>query len=391
MTAPKRVAIIGGGPSGSALATFCARAGHQVTVFERHMPAVPVVGESLLPFGNRVLDLLGMSTEGFVEKSGALFVRGEQAVRYDFEESQRPLYTRAHQVERSVFDQRLREVAQHSGVTFCHQEVSSPPPGFDWVVDATGRRRVLGRRWTTYAGHPQLKNAAVARHYLGVRRPEGAAAGDITIFSFDGGWFWLIPLRGDLTSVGLVTTPSRRGLKFDEAVGQCDALGELLRDATSTGDLSGHRDFTEYAERFCGPGWALVGDAALFLDPVFSSGVLFALEGAERLARVIDGRLSPEEYEREMRAAASLIEPLILGFYSGDFFDLGFVSAEHQEPALRKGVVSLLAGDVFDGAPRMAQVVSRRLADLAFRIRRSNAEATLASAAKGSTGTADAP
>ena len=102
--------------------------------------------------------------------------------------------------------------------------------------------------------------------------------------------------------------------------------------------------------------------------------MLFALEGAERLARVIEGSLSASDYEAQMRAAAALIEPLILGFYSGDFFDLSFVKACRQEVALRQGVVSLLSGDVFESAPRMAKVVSRRLPELAARLRRDRAE-----------------
>lgn len=370
MSTRKRVAIVGGGPAGSALGAFCARAGHVVTLFEREVPAAPCVGESLLPFGNRVLEKLGVPMDGFVRKTGAVFCARGQRIRYDFCDAERPLFTAAHQVERALFDERLRAIARAAGVSFCHEEVKASPRGFDWVVDATGRRRVLGRQLTTYSGHPTLRNAAVARHFVGKMHPPGAEQGDITIYSLDGAWFWVIPLGESLTSVGLVTTPKRKGLKWEQALSECSELSEVLQGVEEAGSLSGHRDFTEYAASFCGEGWALVGDAALFLDPVFSSGVLFALEGAERLARVIDGDLSPSAYEAQMRAAAALIEPLILGFYSGDFFDLGFVDARRQEAALRRGVVSLLSGDVFEGTPRMARVVSRRLPDLAFRVRR---------------------
>lgn len=369
----KRVAIVGGGPAGSALGAFCARAGHSVTLFEKQVPAAPCVGESLLPFGNRVLQELGVSMDGFVQKTGAVFSLGGERIRYDFCDSERPLFTTAHQVERAVFDERIRGAARAAGVRFCQDEVKRAPSGYDWVVDATGRRRVLGRHFTTYSGHPTLRNAAVARHFASKLHPPAALPGDITIYSTDGAWFWVIPLGESLTSVGLVTTPARKGLKWQQALSECDELARLLKGAPEVGSLSGHRDFTEYAASFCGNGWALVGDAALFLDPVFSSGVLFALEGAERLARVIDGVLSIDAYEAQMRAAAALIEPLIVGFYSGDFFDLGFVDASRQEAALRRGMVSLLSGDVFDGAPRMARVVSRRLPDLAFRVRKDRA------------------
>lgn len=375
MAAAKRVAIVGGGPAGSALGAFCARRGHSVTVFEKEMPAAPSVGESLLPFGNRVLRELGVSMDGFVPKNGAVFCARGERVRYDFKDAERPHFATAHQVERATFDERLRDVAIEAGARFRQQELKEAPTGFDWVVDATGRRRVLGRHFTTYTGHPTLRNAAVARHFYGKIAPPGAQLGDITIYKLSEAWFWVIPLRENLTSVGLVTTKERRGLKWDEALCECEELRALLSQVDEGSSLSGHRDFTEYASTFCGEGWALVGDAALFLDPVFSSGVLFALEGAERLARVVDGTLSPADYEAQMRAAAKLVEPLILGFYSGDFFDLSFVEESRQDPALRQGVVSLLSGDVFDGAPRMARVVSRRLSDLAFRVRRESVEA----------------
>jgi FADH2 O2-dependent halogenase len=223
----------------------------------------------------------------------------------------------------------------------------------------------LGRHFTGYSGHPSLRNSARAAHVKAALNPEGTEPGDITIYALSGAWFWVIPLGESLTSVGLVATPERRGLKWEEALQECPELAGLLESAPAVGPLSGYQDFTEYAHQFCGDGWALVGDAALFLDPVFSSGVLFALEGSERLSRVIDGELSPAEYESQLRTAAKRIEALIVGFYSGEFFDLGFTKEEEQSVLLRAGMVSLLSGDVFDAEARMAQVVSRRLSEFA--------------------------
>lgn len=373
-TGAKRVAIVGAGPAGSALATFCARSGHHVTLFDSAPPHGVIVGESLLPFGNRVLLKLGITMDGFVEKYGAVFVRNGQRVRYSFEDAERPLYRSAHQVRRAEFDARLRRQAIISGARLVLREIDEPPKGYDWIVDATGRRRVLGRSWTSYSGHACLRNAGRVRHYPSLITPPGSEPGDITIYALCRGWFWVIPLQSERTSVGLVTTPERKGLGWEAALLECPELAELLSHAGDPSPVTGHRDFTEYADAFSGDGWALVGDAALFLDPVFSSGILFALEGAERLARVIDGTLAPVAYETEMRAAAQLIEPLILGFYSGDFFDLSWVDGPQQKPRLRAGIVSLLAGDIFDDAPRMARVVARRLPELALHARRERAE-----------------
>lgn len=374
MNAPRRVAIVGAGPAGTSLAALCARRGHHVTLFEKEPVARPVVGESLLPFGNRVLEILGVDMGGFVRKCGALFVREGQRFRYDFEDAERPIWTTAHQVARADFDARLRKIAEDAGALFRFEELKEAPTGFDWVVDATGRRRTLGRAWTQYSGHPSLRNSARAAHVHAALAPEGAEPGDITIYALADAWFWVIPLGEELTSVGLVVTPRRRGLRWEQALDECPELARLLHGAPPIGPLSGYQDFTEYADQFCGDGWALVGDAALFLDPVFSSGVLFALEGSERLSRVIDGELSPLEYERQVRAAAKRIEALIVGFYSGEFFDLGFTKEEEQAALLRAGMVSLLSGDVFGGEARMAQVISRRLSDFAALARDSRSD-----------------
>ena len=365
----KSICIVGAGPSGSALATLCARAGHRVQLFDQHASTQRVVGESLLPFGNRVLELLGVDMSGFVVKRGAIFTLGDEVLRFDFSHAENPRWTSAHQVDRSVFDERLRTLALEAGAKIDFEKITEAPTGYDWVVDATGRCRQLGRKWTKYRAHPQLKNAAVSYRYEGVVLPDSALEGDIAICRIEGAWFWIIPLSGSLMSVGLVTCPERKGLKWDVAVSECSLVRDALSNASRIEGRRGHRDFTEYADSFVGDGWALVGDTAQFLDPVFSSGVLLALESAERLSRVIDGRLSATDYEGQMRAAGQRIEALILGFYNGDFFDLGFAPPDKKVQAFVQGTVSLLAGDVFEGGSRMARVVSRQLPHLAQKLR----------------------
>ena len=179
----------------------------------------------------------------------------------------------------------------------------------------------------------------------------------------------MIPLNNALSSVGLVISPERKGLKWDDALKECPEAARVLANAEAQGRPMGHQDFTEYATTFSGPGWGLVGDAALFLDPIYSSGMLFALESAEWFSRVINGTLSAGDYERQIRAAAALFEPLIIGFYDEDFHELGFAEKSVQSPQFRSGTVSLLAGNVFDDAPRYAKIVSRRLSDLAAQLR----------------------
>ncbi len=377
-------AVAGAGPAGCALAARLARAGRDVILVEQHEATRPVVGESLLPMGNRVLERLGISMEGFQRKDGAVFVRGDRAVRFPFAEAARVRWDHAHQVPREDFDARLRDCARRAGARFVHARVTGfdlpgalltdrGPIRADRVIDATGRRKLLARATVGIAPHRRLRNAAVACRYRGVRLLPPARPGDITITAFDGGWFWFIPYADGTTSVGLVVQQGA-GLGrplWEAALDRCPEAAERLQGAERLLGPEGLQDFTSYANRFYGRGWALVGDAALFLDPVFSSGVLLALESADRLADVlVEGGDLAEDYERPLRRAASLFEKAILAFYEGDFLEVGLVPAERQDPAIRAGIISLLAGDVFDPAFAPPRRVARRLGALAALVRR---------------------
>jgi len=367
----KTIAIVGGGPSGATLATLCARQGHEVTVFESDPAPRPSVGESLLPYGHRVWNKLGLDLSDTTKKCGAVFYREQRVERIDFAESQACPYKSAFQVDRRVLDPRLRELAQQAGARFVIDNQRTVPSGFDWVVDATGRRRSLGRNWTQYSRHTILRNIAYGSHYEGARLPPGCEVGDIGIVGEDGMWFWVIPLAPHLMSIGVVLTETTRQLSLEEALKRSPIVQECVAGATMIGKPRGFSDFTESAEQFvgqgdfCHEGWALVGDAAFFLDPVFSSGVLFALESADRLCDVICGSKSPAQYQREMLSGAKMMENLVLGFYSGHFLELAFAPREYQSGEIRSGLVGLLAGNLFEHSTKAERMVARRLAGLA--------------------------
>lgn len=366
----KRIAIVGGGPAGAALSILCAKNGHSVTVFEGDLSARPSVGESLLPYGHRIWNKLGLNLGDTVKKSGAVFYRSDRWERIDFSEAEACPYKTAFQVDRRVLDPRLRKLADSVGVQFIVEHQKTVPLGFDWVVDATGRRRSLGRHWTSYDQHPILRNVAYGSHFEGATLPDGCAPGDIAVVGEDDMWFWLIPLAENLISIGVVLTEKTRHLSLEEAIERSPVVGASVSGARMIGKPRGFSDFTEAAQDFCGTadfcneGWALVGDAAFFLDPVFSSGVLFALEGADRLCEVICERKSPNEYQSEMLAAAKMMENLVLGFYSGDFLELVFSPPEYQSKEVRSGIVGLLAGNLFDQASRAERMVARRLSGI---------------------------
>ena len=337
------------------------------------------IGESLLPFGTRVLELMGVSMEGFLRKDGAVFTRGGDSVRFDFAESARPTWGHAWQVPRDDFDARLREralaagarlhvtKARHYSVEDRVLDTDSGPIACQQFVDAGGRRKFLARQLGEVELHPRLRNVALNTQFIGVRTFEPEQRGDITITEIAGptggviGWFWFIPFADGRTSVGLVLVPGH-GLKGDRwaaAVQACPEAAARLDGAERIESIGGVSDFTAYATRFSGPGWALAGDAALFLDPVFSSGVLGALESSWTLGECLRDGGDLQAWERQLRAAMVPMEKSVLAFYDGTFLDVATAPREVQKKRFRKAIISLLAGDLF--AP--GNDASRRMAD----------------------------
>ncbi len=363
------VVVLGGGPSGCAVATVLARAGRDVLIVDRLRAPAAAVGESLLPFGTRVLEEMGVSMEGFQVKRGAVFTRGDDSVRFAFSEAVRPTWPSAWEVRRDVFDQRLRDVARQAGARFHHARAERFEPGVlhtdggqihcELFVDAAGRRKFLARQRGEVEHHPVLRNAAQSAHHADVDHLVPAVRGDITICRFVGGWFWFIPFADETTSVGLVTSPECRlgRNRWAAALARCPQAARRLARARRLSPLSGVENFTSYAARFHGPGWALAGDAALFLDPVFSSGVLLALESAWTLGEVIRDGGDLDFWEAGLRAAVVPMEKAVLAFYDGSFMDVA--CAGYHKPRYRRQITSLLAGDLF--AP--GNEISRRMAD----------------------------
>nr|MBA2321378.1 tryptophan 7-halogenase [Deltaproteobacteria bacterium] len=226
------IAICGGGPSGSALAALLAKAGRDVLVIERNAEPVFSVGESLLPFGNRVLEAIGVRMDGFQRKEGAVFTDGDRTTRVAFAEAARPTWTFAHQVPRADFDGRVRRAAIGAGARFVTATVEAlaPPCAVtdrgivraNRVIDAMGREGRLSKQLGQRRYHPQLRNAARTLWYRDVRSFPPEVPGDIVISCFEGGWFWLIPFADGVTSVGSVTT-KESGIRgdWDAALARC--------------------------------------------------------------------------------------------------------------------------------------------------------------------------
>jgi flavin-dependent dehydrogenase len=192
------------------------------------------------------------------------------------------------------------------------------------------------------------------------------------------GWIWIIPFGEGVASVGVVTTPAStlRGTaeeRLRAGIAAAPDATARLSDAERILPLRGLQDFTASARVFHGPGFALCGDAATFIDPVFSSGVLLGLHGARQLAQALDGG-DLDGWEAGYREGAGVFRKVIDHWYSGDFMTLALAPPERQKTYVRRGIVSLLAGDVFDPERRAARSMADRMPGFAARIRERNAQ-----------------
>ena len=230
------------------------------------------------------------------------------------------------------------------------------------IVDATGQSALIGRKLKITEPEAQLKKASIYTHYSGGRRDEGKDEGATLILHTDNGdsWFWYIPLPDDRVSVGVVgdldyLLQSRKGLDADEIfageLAKCLPMQERLAPARQLFPAKVTKDFSYRADRIAGDGWVLVGDAFGFLDPVYSSGVLLALQSGEMAADTIcaalrDGDTSADrlgafgpEFTRGMEA----VRKLVYAFYTRDFSFARFLKAH---PHCKQGIVDILSGNL---------------------------------------------
>lgn len=374
------IAIVGAGPTGCALGAYLARRGASVTLVEAVESPEGVVGESMLPYSGLVFDELGFDLEGFKVKHGAVFCDRGSAVRFDFSEAEAPRWTHAYQVQREIFDRRWRELARSNGCRFLHAratavdlpgslETSAGTVRARWVVDAGGRGMWLSSRLSLRVGDEKLRNSAVGTRCIHVRQLPPDEDGDITICCIPGGWIWIIPFGGGVASVGVVMSPScpLRGTaeeRFHAAIALSPDATARLSQAERIFPFRGLQDFTATSTRFWGDGFALCGDAATFIDPVFSSGVLLGLHGARQLAAALDGG-DLDAWEREYREGAGVFRGVIDHWYAGDFMAVALIPPERQAEEYRRGIVTLLAGDVWNPERKAARKMARHMGTVA--------------------------
>ena len=382
------VAVIGGGPGGSTAAALLARRGYRVIALEKqHHPRFHI-GESLLPMNLPVFERLGVRDKVHalgVFKRGADFeADNEHGYNlFAFERAIGKSPPHAYQVWRQDFDKMLFENARDCGAEARegHEVVSIEQRGSRdsrlqvrtdsgesyelkarYVIDASGRDTFLASRRKLRRKNPDHQSAAIFGHFRGAAPRPGAHAGNISMYRFAHGWMWMIPLPQGVMSVGAVCWPEylkqRKGRTVEflmETLRQNPALWERLKDAQLISDevrVTGNYSYD--CSTMGGPGWILVGDAFAFLDPVFSTGVYLAMSGAERAVEVVDAAL--REPARERALLRRLERRQRAGMRRFSFFIYRFnepvIEQMFRSPRnifkLEQGVISMLAGDLFD-------------------------------------------
>ena len=380
--------IIGGGPGGSAAGTFLAKAGKRALILEKeHFPRFHI-GESLLPYNRKLFEEMGvlerLEAAGFPRKLGAQFHIGNdsKALKLVFSNGCYTRETTAFQVERAVFDDILLKHARATGVevregwtvtgfasgpeqiTVEARDEQGQKSSFSaaFLIDASGRGNFTGNREGLRVIHPHLKKLAIFGHFEQVRLDEGTPGGDTVIVRLDNKWFWIIPVSATKISVGCVMDQDEFAQAkqspaevFERVWRSSAAMRVRMQDAKQVGPIQATSDFSYYNRRLTSHRLLRVGDAAGFMDPIFSAGVYLAMYSAKLAAKVVvdcvnagdPGARRLKQYEKRIFRAMRFYWEMVEGYYTQPFMEL------FMEPRpkfnLPSAIVAILAGELDGG------------------------------------------
>ena len=369
--------IIGCGPGGSSAATFLAQAGTRVLVLEKEFFPRFHIGESLLPCNMTIFRDMGvlpkLQAAGFPRKFGAQFELGNGSIgtRFVFRQGKFNREPEAIQVERATFDHILLKHARESGADvregWTVVKTISDPGGVNveardpdgkmhnfraaFLIDASGRGNLTGNQENLREMHPTWKKLAIFGHFENVNLDPGEAKTDTVVVRLENKWFWIIPLTAEKTSVGLVVDKDEftksggaPGEIFQRWIESSPPVKERMKNARRLGGLQTTTDFSYYNRKFTGDRLLRVGDAAGFMDPIFSAGVFLAMWSGKLAAEVIQKSLAQGKpnrrlfasYEKRIRKGLMFYWHVVGNFYTTPFMELFLQPRHHSRSAVRR-------------------------------------------------------
>ena len=378
------VLIIGAGPSGVSAAALIQKAGFKVCVVEKEKFPRFIIGESLLPRSMDLLEEAGLLAavhqEQYIVKPGAAFLRGSDICAFKFAEQFTHGWDYTYQVPRDHFDQTLARAVEEMGVSILWEHTVEDVQFIDagpltsvrdknseksviasrYVLDASGYGRVLPKKLDLELPSDLPVRTSVFTHVTGDNRPQGPEEGMIWICMLpDNAWLWIIPFSNGRTSVGVVAEPDfykRLSGSLDDklraAINLEENAAKRLANVNFVFPAKQIKGYSISVKQLFGDGYALLGNATEFLDPVFSSGVTLALESASRSAQVLIKQLKGEsvdwqkEYADYLMAGVDAFRTYVNAWYDGRLPTIFF--SPQQDPDVRSQICSVLAGYVWD-------------------------------------------
>ncbi|MDB5344845.1 MAG: tryptophan halogenase [Schlesneria sp.] len=383
------VIVIGGGPSGSTVSTLIAQKGYKVRLYEREKGPRFHIGESLIPQTYWVLQRLNMlpkmKASHYIKKYSVQFVgsSGRLSEPFYFVDHKPHESSQTWQVRRSEFDEMmLNNAVEHGvdvqqgvrvlevlfegdravGVRLQDENGEERIERADVIVDASGQSTLIQGKLGLREWDAELKKAACWTYWEGAYRDTGHDEGATVVLQVQGkaGWFWYIPLHDNIVSVGIVAShdylfKNRTSKDFEtiynEELEKCPAVKQRIVNAKRSDIYRAAKEYSYRSKQVAGNGWALVGDALGFLDPLYSSGVLLALKSGQLAADAIcEGLAAGDTSEAKLRGweadyfrGMERMRQLVLAYYSG----LSFGKFVSQHPNRKGDITDLLIGDLF--------------------------------------------
>ncbi len=379
------VLVIGAGPAGSIAAAMIQKEGFSVRVVEKEKFPRFVIGESLLPRCMEVLEDAGLletvKAKKFQEKFGAKFVRDGVIADYNFGDQFTKGWTWTWQVPRAEFDTTLIKAVEGRGVpvafettvtgiqfhedessttTIQHKNGSIETIDARFIVDASGYGRVIPRLFNLDKPSSLSERKAVFAHVQDPNRMKFDEPNRITIVSYaPGTWVWIIPFSNGVTSMGFVgshdffnTIPGDLKAQFNELVNRHPYLKERFSNAEFVFEPRKLESWSATTDKFYGKGFVLTGNVTEFLDPIFSSGVMFATVSSHTASKLVVRQLRGEkidwdkDYTKYIQQGVDTFRSYVTNWYDGTLEQIFYTTK--QDPEIKRQICSVLAGYVWD-------------------------------------------